>query len=697
LFFSQQNMYKIKIILIVSFIQIIINGHAQNNPDQLLQQKIEDLTETSAGDLDLSDLRDEMETMKERPINLNITTKKELRKLSFLTEKQIDNFILYKEMYGEIFSINELQAVNGFDSVTLNQIKPFVTIRPTGNNYPLKVKELFTKGHGEFVFRYQQCLQHQQGYSVPDSILRLDPDAGYYGMPQKYYFRFGYNYHDRLVIGLSGEKDPGEQFFKGSQSLGMDYYAGYLSLKNAGILKNLVIGNFHADFGQGLTISTAASFRPLPSQGMLRRHAGRIRPSLSVNENVFFRGIGASISLKNIEISAFYSRHNRDANIMTTDSLSGMVNEVSSFQETGYHRIPSEIKDKNAINEMLCGGNIQFQNAFLSLGITGSYSQWSARYAPKKEVYSQYSFTGLSNMDIGLDYQFIYRSIFGFGEISRSWNGGLAWLSGIEVNPDPNLRFSVIYRDYQRSYQNLFGNAIGQNSKNVNEKGVIVNAAIKLFAGISISAYMDLFRFPWLKYRTDLISSGSEFSLQADFTQKKNLIMYLRYRIKNSQINGNVSQNINKWIDQQVTSCRYQVDWIFNDNLQFRNRIEMMKSSGENRKSSYGYFVSQDIKYKSQKSPVSFSFRYALFDTDSYDVRIYAYEDDVIFSTSAPGLDGQGIRCYLLADYGPFQWLDLCLRYSFTFYSDRNVIGTGLEMINGNIKSELKIQMRVKF
>ena len=35
--------------------------------------------------------------------------------------------------------------------------------------------------------------------------------------PDKYYTRFRYSYRTNISIGLTAEKDPGEQFFKGAQ------------------------------------------------------------------------------------------------------------------------------------------------------------------------------------------------------------------------------------------------------------------------------------------------------------------------------------------------------------------------------------------------------------------------------------------------------------------------------------------------
>jgi DNA uptake protein ComE-like DNA-binding protein len=669
---------------------------SQVSEETIIQTKIEELSESSTNDLDFSDLGDRLDELTNHPININQATEDELRQIPFLTQNQINNLITYRETYGELLSAYEFQSIDGFDSATIQQILPWITVSNIEKHHRVKFKELFTKGRWNLLLRYQQILQEQQGYSVHDSVLRKSPDEGYPGAPQKYWFRLNYDYFDKISVGVTGEKDPGEEFFKGSQPYGMDFYSGYFALKNTGFLKSLIIGNFNADFGQGLTLGSALSFGALPSSGNMRRYAGGVRPSLGINENTFLRGIAANVKINNISISAFYSRHKRDANIISTDSLTGDVREVSSFQETGYHRLPEELSEKNAIREVIYGGNINFRNGFFSAGMTCFHSDWNAAYSPTEKPYSRYQFSGRSNLNLGLDFQFIFRTIYGFGEISRSINGGMAWLAGIQVNPDPNVKFSMIYRDYQPSYQNQISNAIGQNSKNANEKGLILNISSRLNSKMGIYAYIDIYKFPWLKYRTDFLSNGSEVAVQVDYNPAKTVIMFLRYRIKSGQINESSDKTMKPWINIRRQSLRYQTNWQINPFIILNNRLEIVYSTGETMDPEYGYIISQDVSIRPKKIPCVVSLRYALFNTDSYETRIFTYENDVRYGFSVPALEGTGIRIFLLLSWKPYRFLELWFRYAQTFYSDRNVIGTGLETINGNTKSEIKIQAMIR-
>jgi DNA uptake protein ComE-like DNA-binding protein len=697
-FWWQNTKYKAIFFLLSLCISMFIclKSFSQNEIEPIVQTKMEELSESSTNDLDFSDLADKLDDLTNHPVNINQATADELRQIPFLTQNQINNLITYKETYGELLSIYEFQSIEGFDSATIQHILPLITVSNIEKHHRVRFKELFTNGRCNLLLRYQQILQEQQGYSVPDSVLRKSPDAGYPGAPQKYWFRLNYDYFDRISIGVTGDKDPGEEFFKGSQPYGMDFYSGYFAIKNTGFLKSLILGNFNVDFGQGLTLGSALSFGALPSSGNLRRYAGEVRPSLGINENSYLRGIAANVKIKKISISAFYSRHKRDANIISIDSLTGDAKEVSSFQETGYHRLPDELSEKNAIREVIYGGNINFRNSFFTVGMTCFHSDWNAACTPTEKPYSRYQFSGRSNLNMGADFQFIFRTIYGFGEISRSINGGIAWLAGIQVNPDPNVKFSMIYRDYQPSYQNLISNAIGQISKNANEKGLILNISSRFNSKMGIYAYIDIYKFPWLKYRTDFLSNGSEVAVQVDYNPAKTVIMLLRYRIKSGQINESSDMTMKPWINIRRQSLRYQTNWQINPTIMLSNRLEIVNSLGETMDPEYGYVISQDVSIRPQRVPCVLSLRYALFNTDSYETRIYTYENDVMYGFSVPALEGIGIRLFLLLSWKPYRFLELWLRYAQTFYSDRNVIGTGLETINGNMKSEIKIQSMIR-
>jgi hypothetical protein len=89
--------------------------------------------------------------------------------------------------------------------------------------------------------------------------------------------------------------------------------------------------------------------------------------------------------------------------------------------------------------------------------------------------------------------------------------------------------------------------------------------------------------------------------------------------------------------------------------------------------------------------------RYALFDTDSYDSRLYAFENDVLYYYAIPSFYDRGTRVYGIFRYQFKKNFDLWVKYSQSLYNNRTTINSGLNEIQGNKKSELRIQLRLRF
>jgi hypothetical protein len=148
--------------------------------------------------------------------------------------------------------------------------------------------------------------------------------------------------------------------------------------------------------------------------------------------------------------------------------------------------------------------------------------------------------------------------------------------------------------------------------------------------------------------------------------------------------------------DKTRMKARYQLSYSVSPSLILRNRIEW---AGFNKGTleEQGYLIYQDIIYHLQKFPLDLTFRFALFDTDSWNTRIYAYENDVLYAFSIPPYFGKGIRSYLMLHSSISSHIDLWLRVAQTTLTEANIIGSGLNAIEGGQKTEVKAQLRIRF
>jgi hypothetical protein len=138
----------------------------------------------------------------------------------------------------------------------------------------------------------------------------------------------------------------------------------------------------------------------------------------------------------------------------------------------------------------------------------------------------------------------------------------------------------------------------------------------------------------------------------------------------------------------------FSMNYAAGDHLNFKSRLQYSTFSFTGNTSD-GLVISQAISADFGKFQVSMN--YALFDTDDFDNRQYMYENDVYLAFSLPAYDGVGVRNYFMIEYKITKAFTIWLRYAQTRYSDREEIGTGLEMITGNTRNDVKFQTILKF
>lgn len=113
--------------------------------------------------------------------------------------------------------------------------------------------------------------------------------------------------------------------------------------------------------------------------------------------------------------------------------------------------------------------------------------------------------------------------------------------------------------------------------------------------------------------------------------------------------------------------------------------------------SASGFMMYADVLFKPVMKRLSGNARLQYFETDNYDTRIYTYENDVLYSYSIPMVYGKGYRYYLNLRYNLFKDVSLWARLAQTRYLDREVIGSGLDKIDGKAKTELKVELFWRF
>ncbi len=697
-------MYNIRFIIIfilLLFCNILSSQEKQlQTTEEIIENYIEEISSHTDKELDLTTLYEDLTYYLNEPLNLNLATKEDLEKLQLLSEFQIQNLLNYIKEFGQILSIYELLNINGFNEEYVRLILPFITIEKVEPLLSFDPKKAVKYGKHRIFLRSQRILQEQKGFSpITDSALAANPNSRYLGNPWRYYVRYQYTYKNKVAWGLTADKDPGEEFFKGTQKNGFDFYSAHLMVRGIGPIKTIVLGDYVAQFGQGLVIWTGYTFGKSSMVTNIRKKAQGLKKYSSADENLFLRGGGVTLSYKKLEFSTFVSKKRIDANITVIDSLTGEIEEVSSLQTSGLHSTPAEIADRKKLGETIYGANVTLNHNNFRLGLTGITYQFSANLKKTPTPYNQYEFSGKQNSNIGFDYQYVIKnSITLFGEAAISQNGAKAFINSMLFSLSPQTSMALLYRNYERNYHAMYAQSFSENTSTINESGLYIGTIILPYAKWNISAYYDIFSFPWLKYATYAPTKGHDYLAEISYTPYKRVSMYLRYRHKNKPKNipSSIPQIINGIQDVSSQRVRYHIAYRYNRHLEFRNRIEWVEYATESKKDRGIYFY-QDVIIKPKKLPLSVALRYGVFDTDSYDSRIYAYENDILYAFSVPAVYYKGSRAYISIKYSPKKNIDIWIKYGETYFSNKNTISSGLTEIAGNSKSEIKAQLRIIF
>lgn len=699
-----------------------LNNKNNEQVDEQINQNIELISEQmQTEDGDLSNLTETWTYYKSHPLNLNKARREELADLLLLTDIQINNLLKHREKNGYLISIYELQSIDGFDLATIKKITPFVFVSDNFNSAFFSTKEMFKDGKHEFVTRFQRILEPQAGYNVSDSVRNAKPNSYYLGDPNRIFARYSFQYNNNVSFVLAGEKDAGEQFGIGGnkvdsiplndgsgknraeykQTKGFDFYSGHIAVRNIKFIKTLVVGDYQATFGQGLTLWQGFAFGKSASPMNVKRYGMGIKPYRSFDENRFFRGVAGTFRLKDFEVTGLASYKKMDANVINADtSTNGEIDVVgvSSLEMSGLHNTNSLMQDKGVIEQSVFGGNAAYNKRNFHVGATAYYMRLSAELVKAPSLYNQYDFQGKNNFVGGLDYNYIFKNANLFGEFSVSANGGKAFCQGVIVALDPKLTFSAHYRHFEKNFQNLYGNAISENTLPQNEKSLYLGMEAKLFKSLTFSVYLDQYKFDYLKSSASAPSIGRDIFTQLNYTPTKKIDMYFRFRHRTKFVNTS-EDNFYDYLTPFVQyNYRYNLSTQITPDIKFKSRVEYTHVDKATEPDEDGVAFVQDLIYKKLKFPFTFTLRYAVFDTKSFDSRVYVYENDVLYSYSVPALYNKGQRVYFIVNWDVTRNFEIWVRVASTIYDNQTQQSVGsLNQIDSNHKTELKLQARLKF
>ncbi|HEY1024225.1 MAG TPA: helix-hairpin-helix domain-containing protein, partial [Sphingobacteriaceae bacterium] len=542
-------------------------ARAQTESDLVIEAIVESLADRVSEDFDFAELTERLNGYRQNPLNINIATSDDLDGLVFLSALQVSELIAYRKQDGDFIDLLELQSLETFDMATIKLLLPFVTLNEVSSAGKFRIKDL-RNGKHDVMLRYGQVLERQKGYGATET----PGGSRYLGSPQKLLVRYRYNADNRVMISFNMEKDAGEQFFAGGQPAGFDFYSGSVYLRSFGRMEKLVAGDFSLQFGQGLSLWSGLSFAKGADVAGAAKQDHGLKPYTSVNEALFFRGVAATLKFKQFRFTPFVSYRNVDA------SFEGET-AISSLGVSGFHRTLTELGHKNAVSEFVAGSALQFDARALSVGFTGYQTVYEKPFYPGKFLYDQFEFSGRRLSNFAFNYSYNFRNAYFFGEAAHSINSGFAFINGAVASLSSKVSTVLLYRNYDRDYHSFFNQALSEATSAVNEKGFYAGLAVKPFRNWEMSAYADVFRFPWLKFGADAPSGGYELLSQITYTPNKLLKATGRYRREHKEENEDGEGVVRALHTVKKENYRLELTYKVSDAFSVRSRAEVSRYS----------------------------------------------------------------------------------------------------------------------
>ena len=644
--------------MIVMLLQITLSAqqesHVEDNPEKYFSDP-----ESAAGSEQIPYL-EIPDYQREKRLDLNRATADELLEPGVISAQLIARLISYREKLGPFLNNYELQAIPDWELEDIRKLLEYAGVFTGIDTRQQRLSEGFLTGANDLTVRWGASDRNSDRYGQSLS------SEGTYFMRA---LRYRHTFDGRMSYGFTAESDPGEALFRKSNRQGFDFYSAHLFVRQPGSrVRSLALGDYSARFGQGLLLQSGFAPGKSAETAMLARNGRKINQYSAFGEALFFRGAGATLACgKRTELTIFYSNRRRDANtkVLYSSDSSRTETVFTSFQTSGLHRDSNEVVDEKTVREQTGGISLTCTGNSGHLSVNTLHILFDKAWEPAQAVYRTGSFRGQYLGAGSTDYQWRYRNVFLFGETAVSGNGGISTLNGAVASVHKNTTITVLHRQLGIRYQSVYAAPFAEVSGAANENGLFLGTDVRWTKRWQINAYADVWRHPWLRYGVNAPSYGHEYLARVQWQKGKVLTASAWWQSETKQMN-NPEEGATGLVSIRRDRFRIHVISKISMSLEGRSRVEWSWYQPETGGTARGFMAYQEFVFRPVECSFSGSFRYAIFDTDSYDSRIYTYENDLFSAVSIPAFSGSGSRVFFNLKWRPGERFRLEGRFEAT-------------------------------
>ena len=604
----------------------------------------------------LEELSDMYESLHAAPLNINTATRDELSMLPFLSDRQIEDIHAYIYMHGPMLTLGELQLTESLDYATRQLLRHFVYAGPPlPQKERIKLADVLQNGRTEVVARMDIPLYLRDGFKK----------GTYLGGRLSHNLRWSFNWHNRIRFGVSADKDAGER--------GYDFWSPYLFIKDMGVLKELAVGNFKAQFGQGLLLGGGFSVGKSMALSSMSRQTQGLRPHSSTGEYGYLRGGGVALGWGHTTFTLLASRTPVDATLKG-DTV------ISSFKEDGYHRTSLELSKKHNVTLGMVAANMRYSFRGLRFGVTAMTESLMVPYKGQRRLSGVSADCSVNRARYSLQAELSLLDSKPALIASQTFRLGNGWTA------------NAVVRHYSPEYMSLHSNAMAEGSVQ-NETGLLAGFAHS-GRDLKVSGYADFFMHPEPRYGASAPSNGMDLRMEADWRVGRRDALYATARFKSKQKDCKYTGQL-----EYCLTGRYRLRWMHDcrSGAQLRMQFFYVRYDFIAEPITNGYALTGSFSHSLLEERLDVDLSAAAFHTQSYDCRVSVYESGFRYSYNFMSLYGKGGRLAVMVRYRLNAAMQLNVKAGGTYYLDRDEISSSHQRIASSHKEDISLQFITKF
>ena len=653
--------------IILLLLTLTASGQTERPWDELLA---ETMTAEDMEAADWEDTYDMLCELEQQPLNLNTATREELEALPFLSVRQGEDIMEYLYRYGPMKSMNELRMIKTLDPTQTELLRYFTFVEDerVEPGFP-RLSDILKYGRHETMANVRVPFYQRKG-----------DENGYIGYPYRHWLRYNTSYGDYVKAGFVGSQDAGEPFFADKNKAGYDFYSYYLQIRKLGRIDNAVVGKYKLSTGMGLVLNNSFGLGKLAMLQQLGRNTNTVRPHSSRSQSGFFEGAAATVSLSaQWRLTAFLSYRPLDATLNDDGTISTIVTG-------GYHRTPNEMEKKNNSHATDAGTHIGYRQGGLHAGATVLYTHLDRQLCPNtKTLYRRYNAQGSNFVNVSADYGYLHPRFALNGETAVNRDGALATINSLSLQAADGMTVMLLQRFFSYRYTALYARTMTEGGHVQNESAIYLGATWKPRPDLQLQAYTDYAYFAWARYQVSQASHAWDNLLSATYS-RGTWTLTGRYRLHLRQRDNETKTALTDYTEHRGRLSLTQGS----ARLTATTQADAV-STGDD----WGYMLSETVGRQWHKLKASAGCGY--FNTTGYASRLYVYERSPLYAFSFPAYYGEGMRLMLMVQSAPVSRLTLTAKLGLTRYFDRSTIGTGLQLIDSPMQTDLDLQLRWKF